>query len=395
MHTTEDASIGDSDTDQDVYQLDNGAATLVSEGVDANLLATFRGATPDGERAAFTTSQQLAGDGDSAVDVFDFSDGNVEWVSRPNVIMIDNVPASFQGYINANGEVRVQFTTSQKAVPTDTDSHVDVFSRRINAGDTTVKLSAGNGAFNVTYGAVSFDGTRAAYATNEQLRAQDPDAEADAQKTIGATTTLESYELVPPETTITGGPSGLTTDNTPNFRIAANEANVTFQCSFDGGSFGACTTAPTLDDGPHTFTARTIDRPGNVDPTPANRAFTVDTKGPKVGIARNPRRANRRGRFKVTLTCPRAEHGGCTGTLTLRSAKKVKIGNRRKFVAFGKTGFTLESGESKPVTIKLSRKNRALLRRLRSVRLRARASASDGLGNSAASVRRITLKRPK
>ena len=64
-------------------------------------------------------------------------------------------------------------------------------------------------------------------------------------------------------------------------------------------------------------------------------------------------------------------------------------------MAFGKTGFTLESGESKPVTIKLSRKNRALLRRLRSVRLRARASASDGLGNSAASVRRITLKRPK
>jgi hypothetical protein len=97
-------------------------------------------------------------------------------------------------------------------------------------------------------------------------------------------------DAIPPETTIESGPAGLTNDSTPSFTFSANEPS-TFECRVDGAAFAPCsspfTTAP-LGDGAHTFEVRAIDAAGNLDTTPASRAFTVDTVAPQTTIDSGP-----------------------------------------------------------------------------------------------------------
>jgi hypothetical protein len=82
-----------------------------------------------------------------------------------------------------------------------------------------------------------------------------------------------------PNTTITSGPSGNTTDRTPTFRFSSSEpTGATFQCRLDSAAFSACSspkTYSTLAFGSHTFRVHAIDAAGNVDPSPATRNFTV------------------------------------------------------------------------------------------------------------------------
>jgi Ca2+-binding RTX toxin-like protein len=90
-------------------------------------------------------------------------------------------------------------------------------------------------------------------------------------------------DLTPPDTTITSGPSGTTSDTTPTFTFTSSEAGSTFECRVDGGAWVACTTPFTtaeLSPGDHTFEVRATDGVGNVDPTPASRAFTVEVAPP-------------------------------------------------------------------------------------------------------------------
>ena len=86
----------------------------------------------------------------------------------------------------------------------------------------------------------------------------------------------------PPQTTITSGPSGATNDPTPTFGFASSKPGSGFQCKVDSGSYAACSSPKTtshLADGPHTFYVRAT-KNGITDPTPAQRAFTVDTQVP-------------------------------------------------------------------------------------------------------------------
>src|SRR6266511_2194548 len=90
----------------------------------------------------------------------------------------------------------------------------------------------------------------------------------------------------PPETQIDSGPSGTTSNTTPTFTFSSDEGNVTFACSVDGAAFAACSgpgnshTTAALADGAHTFEVRAADTFGTADPSPASRAFTVDTTAP-------------------------------------------------------------------------------------------------------------------
>jgi hypothetical protein len=94
-------------------------------------------------------------------------------------------------------------------------------------------------------------------------------------------------DTTPPDTTITSGPLGSTSDTTPTFVFSSSEPGSTFQCQLDNGPFVPCSspfTTPQLSPGPHTFQVRAIDASGNVDPSPAGtfgisaaqRDFTVE-----------------------------------------------------------------------------------------------------------------------
>ena len=80
---------------------------------------------------------------------------------------------------------------------------------------------------------------------------------------------IGAFELdyIPPQTTITSGPSGLRRSTSAQFSFTSNEAASTFQCRLDSATFTSCGT-PTnykgLGQGPHTFRVRAIDPSGNL-----------------------------------------------------------------------------------------------------------------------------------
>ena len=89
-------------------------------------------------------------------------------------------------------------------------------------------------------------------------------------------------DTLPPQTTITSGPSGATNDNTPVFTFTSPDASATFQCRIDTAEFAACATpftAAPLPGGAHTFQVRALDAVGNTDQSPARRDITVSSTG--------------------------------------------------------------------------------------------------------------------
>ncbi|MFP2913352.1 cell envelope biogenesis protein OmpA, partial [Pyxidicoccus sp. 3LFB2] len=94
-----------------------------------------------------------------------------------------------------------------------------------------------------------------------------------------------------PDTTIVSGPPALTNSTSATFDFSSNESPVTYQCSLDGAAFVACTDPRTftgLSQGNHTLAVRAVDAAGNVDPTPATYAWTVDAAVPDTTIVSGP-----------------------------------------------------------------------------------------------------------
>ena len=90
-------------------------------------------------------------------------------------------------------------------------------------------------------------------------------------------------DTVAPETSITSGPSGVTSDPTPTFAFSSSEPDSSFECRTDGGTFVGCSsplTTVSLGAGAHTFQVRATDQAGNTDASPAARSFTVNPPGP-------------------------------------------------------------------------------------------------------------------
>ena len=64
-----------------------------------------------------------------------------------------------------------------------------------------------------------------------------------------------------------------------------------FECSLDSAAYASCASGRTYDDlaeGPHTVRVRTVDQAGNVDASPEEAAWTVDTGAPTTQITAKP-----------------------------------------------------------------------------------------------------------
>lgn len=82
----------------------------------------------------------------------------------------------------------------------------------------------------------------------------------------------------PPRTAILAGPRARSAATSARFRFASDETRTRFQCRLDRGPFRGCGSPRGyrgLRPGQHVFAVRAVDAAGNVDPTPAKRAFTV------------------------------------------------------------------------------------------------------------------------
>ena len=171
---------------------------------------------------------------------------------------------------------------------------------QIDAGPSgTITTATASFSFSSELGAVfqcSLDGAAFSSCTSPQaysslaeglhtfaVRATDPAGNVDPTPATRSFT----VDTLPPDTTITSGASGPTNDSTPTFGFSSSQTGSTFECRFDSAAFAPCsgpgaTHTPTaaLADGAHTFAVRAKDPAGNIDPTPATRAFTVDTQAP-------------------------------------------------------------------------------------------------------------------
>jgi len=169
-------------------------------------------------------------------------------------------------------------------------------------------------------------------------RIVDGDADGVLRRDPGA---FELQDLSPPQTVITAGPAGKTTDNRPSFSFTSDEAGSTFVCALDGATGVPCglatgtETVTALANGAHTFSVQAVDVNGNIDPSPAVRSFSVvdppDRTHPQTSILKVPKRlrgATATIRFKSnergsTFQC-RLDHGRyrrCTSPLRLKHLK--------------------------------------------------------------------------
>jgi hypothetical protein len=109
--------------------------------------------------------------------------------------------------------------------------------------------------------------------------------------TSGPASWTWTVDTVPPDTTITDGPSGPTASAAADFSFISDDPAATFQCALDTGAFAACTSPRSytnLSAGDHTFTVRAVDAAGNQDPTPDSRAWSVQSSFPDTTITGGP-----------------------------------------------------------------------------------------------------------
>jgi hypothetical protein len=184
------AGTGDTDGAVDVYQASGGVITLLSGNGGAND-ASYRGASADGTRAFFNTTENIPGTGDSdgADDVYQAMGGTITLLSSNNAAEV-----SFRG-ASADG-TRVFFETQGNIAGTgDTDGENDVYQAR----GGTITLLSGSGAGNsANFEGASADGTRVFFVTSENIPGT---GDTDGNQDIYLTRTVPGTSNPPPVTT--------------------------------------------------------------------------------------------------------------------------------------------------------------------------------------------------
>ena len=141
-----------------------------------------------------------------------------------------------------------------------------------------------------------------------------------------------------------------------------------------------------------TFTTRGA--PGGGTPPPPG-----DRTGPRVRVVNGSLTLTRAGRAVISLRCPLAETLGCRGRVRLETVNRFAVGAgraaARRVLRLGSARFRIGGGQTRPVTIVVSRRGRALVRRLDRVRVRAVVVASDSSGNARTVRARLLLVRAK
>jgi len=215
--TAEQMVPGDTDSQVDVYvrAYDAGVGEYVTREVSIGPLggndaydAIYDGVSEDGNRVFFSTVEPLvAADGDHAMDVYmrDLTTNSTTLVSRGDSSC--SAKGCGNGAVAANfvpdgvvpsGE-RVFFATTEKLNSADGDSSLDIYMRDfeteetalVSAGDSSCAGSnCGNGSQPAEFSAVSEDGEKVFFVSDEGLVAADEDGAADIyERDLGAGTT--------------------------------------------------------------------------------------------------------------------------------------------------------------------------------------------------------------
>jgi Ca2+-binding RTX toxin-like protein len=99
---------------------------------------------------------------------------------------------------------------------------------------------------------------------------------------------------------------------------------------------------------------------------------------------------------KVRVECPATEPGGCKGTLSLLTARSVRInGVKVPSVLLASKSYTLRPGQRKTLSLKLPKGVGRIANRNRTLSLRAQSVSRDASGNVATRTSKLSVKLKK
>ena len=160
-------------------------------GGNGALSSQFRGASADGTRVIFQSSEPLvASDTDTRMDLYERTAGVTTLLSVGPNGGNGAFNAAFSA-VSQNGS-RVFFRTSEALVASDTDTTQDLYERASGVTSLISTGTTGAGGSAVIFDAISPDGSAVLFDTAEQLVASDTDTWRDVYRRAGGTTTLVS-----------------------------------------------------------------------------------------------------------------------------------------------------------------------------------------------------------
>jgi hypothetical protein len=127
---------------------------------------------------------------------------------------------------------------------------------------------------------------------------------------------------------------------------------------------------------------------------PAAPPPAADASAPLFRILSKGLRLDRRGRVAVVLRGPANETAASTGSLGLRSVRRLSASAapRGRRTALGRKSFSLMPSARTVVRVKLSRKNLRRVRALRRLRVMIAVTARDAAGNSRTARKKVSLR---
>jgi hypothetical protein len=131
-----------------------------------------------------------------------------------------------------------------------------------------------------------------------------------------------------------------------------------------------------------------VGTPNGGDPVQATSGTTTPAKPtlPSVKISRKSMRVTRTGRLRLRLSCPAGS--ACSGKLVLRTRAR----GSRTTVSIANRGFYVPAGRSRTITVRLTKRVRAMLHQHRKLQVSAAAASLD-TEHSAAAATFLVLAR--
>ena len=164
----------DEDADaQDIYMRKGSKTTLISDGGDAALSASFEDIAASGRVAVISSQEPLTGNDEDGTDrdVFSWRNGDLKLASTGPEDPQNDLAVQY-GNVSADGS-RILFETTGALTDDDDDGgNVDIYQRK---GNETTRVSPGNDPISVNFQGSSLDGTRVFVATQGELTDDDED----------------------------------------------------------------------------------------------------------------------------------------------------------------------------------------------------------------------------
>lgn len=278
-----------------------------------------------------------------------------------------------------------------------------------NISSAPVFENAGAGDFRQTLASPTIDN-----GVNDPLNGPS-DFEGDA-RTINGTTDIGADEFAPIPAGVTGSATNLSTSAaTVHGTVNANGASTTYHFEYGASTtYGHSTASGTL--GP-TTTAHQVTRViGGLLPshTYHYRLVASNSAGIRFGGDRTFKTAKshfsggfvtrgsarvKNGVARVKVGCPNnagAPAGGgarkCTGTLTLRTAKKLQTPSGKKKIKIGSATFVIAAGKRRTVSVPISARGQALLAAKGKLKSKATVVSRDSAGTKRKRSRALLLE---